>query len=55
VRGGVEAVYDDMRHPPGLAGFAPLTPAVGPMFSSRSRLSGEESRIAPVYPPDSLP
>jgi hypothetical protein len=55
VRGGVEAVYDDMRRPPGLAGFAPSAPAVGPMFSARLRLSGEDSKVAPVYPPDSLP
>lgn len=55
VRGGIEAVYDDMRRPPGMARFAPVIPAVGPMFSSRSRLSGEEPTIPPVYRPDSLP
>lgn len=55
MRGGIEAVYDDMRRPPGLARFAPVTPAVGPMFSSRTRLSGEQPKIAPVYLPDALP
>jgi hypothetical protein len=44
-----------MARSPGLAGFAPLTPAVGPMFSSRTRLSGDQPKIAPVYPPDALP
>lgn len=35
VRGGFEAVYDDMRKPPGLMRIAPNLPARGPLFSSR--------------------
>jgi hypothetical protein len=38
-RGGLEAVYDDLAEPPGLGRFAPLVPAVGPMFSARQRLA----------------
>jgi Monooxygenase af470-like len=38
IRGGMEAVYLDLTAPPGLAQFAPVTPAHGPMFSARTRL-----------------
>ena len=43
MRGGMEAVYDDMPVRLGFGQFAPLTPARGPMFSARSRakLHGE--------------
>ena len=37
MRGGMEAVYDDMRSRTGFAQFAPLQPARGPMFSARGR------------------
>jgi Domain of unknown function (DUF4188) len=42
MRGGMEAVYDDMPARIGFAQFAPVTPARGPMFSARerARLSG---------------
>ena len=42
-RGGIEAVYIDMRAPTGMAQFAPLVPARGAMFSARKRaaLAGE--------------
>lgn len=42
-RGGIEAVYVDMQSPTGLAAFAPVEPARGPMFSARKRagLPGE--------------
>jgi len=36
-RGGIEAVYVDMRSPSGLARFAPVEPARGAMFSARKR------------------
>jgi len=44
-RGGVEAVYVDMEVRPGLAAFAPVEPARGPMFSARTRagLAGDAS------------
>ncbi|MGH9000278.1 MAG: phenylacetaldoxime dehydratase family protein [Acidimicrobiia bacterium] len=54
VRGGFEAVYDDMRRLPGLAAFAPLTPARGPLFSSRGRLRGAPSLVDPVIPEEAL-
>lgn len=38
MRGGIEAIYDDMPAPVGLGAFAGLVHAEGPMFSSRSRL-----------------
>jgi hypothetical protein len=42
MRGGMEAIYADMRTRTGLAQFAPLQPARGAMFSARHRakLSG---------------
>ena len=35
--GGIEAIYDDMNRPTGLARFAPVRPARGAMFSARRR------------------
>ena len=43
MRGGVEAVYDDIPKPIGLAVFAPVKPARGPMFSARTRAGRGES------------
>ncbi len=42
-RGGVEAVYIDMKSPVGMMRFAPTEPARGAMFSARNRarLPGE--------------
>jgi hypothetical protein len=37
MRGGMEAVYDDVHVPLGLGRFAPLQPARGPLFSARTR------------------
>jgi hypothetical protein len=33
--GGLEAIYDDMNRPIGLARFAPARPARGAMFAAR--------------------
>jgi hypothetical protein len=43
MRGGMEAVYDDVPVRLGFGQFAPLQPARGPMFSARNRakLAGE--------------
>lgn len=43
MRGGMEAVYDDVPVRLGFAKFAPVKPARGPMFSARNRAarSGE--------------
>jgi Domain of unknown function (DUF4188) len=37
MRGGMEAVYDDMVQATGFLRFAPAVPARGPMFSARER------------------
>lgn len=47
-RGGMEAVYDDMKIRTGFAAFAPLEPARGPMFSARGRLNVEGEPTVPV-------
>jgi hypothetical protein len=38
LRGGMEAIYDDLKQPIGFLRFAPSRAARGPMFSSRQRL-----------------
>ncbi|HTA44165.1 MAG TPA: phenylacetaldoxime dehydratase family protein [Bryobacteraceae bacterium] len=50
MRGGMEAIYDDMRSPTGFAQFAPNKSAVGAMFSARKRagIAGEPPLAAPV-------
>jgi len=50
MRGGVEAIYDDIKVPLGLSSFAPTKIARGAMFSARSRLGvhGSETASAPV-------
>ena len=55
MRGGIEAIYDDLNTPVGLAQFAPMEPARGPMFSARKRLGlqGDPQVPTPV-PEDSL-
>jgi hypothetical protein len=46
--GGIEAIYDDINPPTGMARFAPMRPARGAMFSSRRRLLKEQSPLQPV-------
>jgi hypothetical protein len=50
IRGGIEAIYDDLNQSVGLAAFAPTQPAQGPMFNARKRLglSGDPAIPAPV-------
>ncbi|MFZ3201825.1 MAG: DUF4188 domain-containing protein [Candidatus Acidiferrales bacterium] len=51
LRGGFEAIYDDVPAPLGLSGFAPTIPAHGAMFSARKRLKLEgEPAIPPPVP-----
>lgn len=54
MRGGVEAIYDDMPQPVGLLRFAPAMPARGPMFSARQRArsQGTSSVAAPITEAD---
>ena len=53
-RGGIDAVYDDVGKPAGLARFAPATPARGVMFSARHRAGrdGQALTVPPVVPED---
>jgi hypothetical protein len=48
IRGGMEAVYDDMPKPLGFGTFAPREPACGRMFGARGRLSREGESAEPV-------
>ena len=51
MRGGIEAIYDDLDKPLGLARFAPAVPARGAMFSARRRAAREEAEPpTPVIP-----
>ena len=47
MRGGIEAIYDDLPRPIGLMSFAPVQPARGPMFGARSRHGAGQS-VSPV-------
>jgi hypothetical protein len=50
MRGGFEAIYDDVQRKIGLSAFAPMKPARGAMFSARRRLNlgGSETLSNPV-------
>jgi hypothetical protein len=54
MRGGIEAIYDDVGVPLGLSAFASTEIARGPMFSARTRLDvkGSETVTAPVSEAD---
>jgi hypothetical protein len=54
LRGGIEAIYDDVPQPLGLSAFAPTREARGTMFSSRQRLgiAGEAATPPPVAESD---
>ena len=55
MRGGIEAIYDDIASPIGLLAFAPAQRARGGMFSARSRLGLGESELSAVIPEADLP
>jgi hypothetical protein len=48
MRGGIEAIYDDLPQPIGMMKFAPLKPARGSIFSARQRLSREGTESSPA-------
>jgi hypothetical protein len=50
MKGGIEAVFDDVPVPLGLGTFAPLIPARGGMFSARRRLESVAAADLPVTP-----
>jgi hypothetical protein len=54
MRGGMEAIYDDMDKPVGLMAFAPAERARGRMFGARGRLGLGPSPLAPVIAEDAL-
>jgi hypothetical protein len=47
VRGGMEAIYVDMKVPLGFSAFAPTLPARGPLFSARARMNAAENGSIP--------
>ena len=53
MRGGIEAIYDDMPKPIGMMKFAPLMAARGASFSARSRLQREGTESSPAPSPES--
>ncbi|MDX2708808.1 DUF4188 domain-containing protein [Streptomyces sp. PA03-6a] len=61
IRGGMEAVYDDIPSPRGFASFAPVRTARGHLFGSAARVGRPEETAAPVvseeelYTPDTQP
>ncbi len=52
IRGGMEAIYDDVRKQIGLSAFAPMQPARGAMFSARQRSRLDDARTPPAPVPD---
>jgi len=50
MRGGMEAVYDDMVEATGFLKFAPVQPARGSMFSARgrARIPGQPAIVGPL-------
>jgi Domain of unknown function (DUF4188) len=47
MRGGMEAIYDDVTSPVGFACFAPVSSAKGGMFSARRRLNLQDEAPRP--------
>ena len=54
VRGGIEAIYDDLTKPIGLMSFAQPEKARGRMFSARSRLGLGEPKLGAVVSEQAL-
>jgi hypothetical protein len=55
MRGGMEAVYDDVNKPVGMLNFAPAEPARGGMFSARNRAKlGGEGVVPPALREEEL-
>jgi Monooxygenase af470-like len=48
MRGGMEAIYDDLPDRSGFAAFAPVVPATGPAFSARARSRHPGDPATPV-------
>jgi hypothetical protein len=54
LRGGMEAIYDDVSKPIGMMSFAPVEKARGRMFSARSRLGLGHPQLGSVIPEEAL-
>jgi hypothetical protein len=52
MRGGMEAIYDDVRVDLGFLKFAPAKPARGAMFSARRRLGVEGEPVSEAVVPE---
>jgi len=52
MRGGIEAIYDNLHEPIGMMKFAPLEIARGSIFSARQRLSREGRESSPPPEPE---
>ena len=52
MRGGMEAIFDDLPQPIGFMRFAPVTPARGPMFEAARRAGGAPGAEAVVSEKD---
>ena len=50
MKGGIEAIFDDIPSPLGLASFAPLTPARGGLFTARRRMEAVNAQDLPGTP-----
>ncbi len=53
LRGGFEAIYDDLPQPIGMMKFAPLQLATGRAYSARQRLGRQDSESSPAPAPES--
>lgn len=53
MKGGIEAIYDDLPKPTGFMHFAPVVPARGPMFGAAHR-AAKQHDAAPVVSEDEL-
>lgn len=54
MKGGFEAIYDDVQRTTGLLTFAPAVPARGAMFSARRRLGVAGESPVPAVPEERL-
>lgn len=52
MRGGMEAIYDDVPKAIGFSAFAPASQARGPMFSARTRAKIEGHESKPIVIPE---
>jgi hypothetical protein len=56
MRGGIEAIYDDVPQPLGMLAFAPVVKPKGGMFSARRRIvaTGAGDNLAGSIEPDAV-